>query len=620
MGIRQKLMLGFGGLLAVIAVVGGLTLVQINHLGRAIDVILKQNYRSVVACQNMKESLERMNSGILYTLSGHAAEGERLIAHYKTRFHASLEVEQGNITLAGERGKSRQIRTLFGQYLPAIPLATQMARPLRMRQSAYFTTLHPLSQKIEQLAQDILVMNQANMTRANDAARHRAANAYRRMVIAILVSALIALLFSYLVQRWVLRPINRLIESTNDIKRGNLDLVLEARSRDEIGRLSESFNEMASTLRLVRKTDRINLLRTRRAAEEIFKALPTAIAIIDRDGRVDVATPTAQRYFGLKPGIVAGDLGYDWLPALIHKTLSTDRTIAGEDTDYSYIQRFMDNREYFFEPVAVPIPIDEQDREPSGLALILNDVTQLREQQDLKRGVIATVSHQLKTPLTSLRMSVHLLLDERLGPLNEKQIELLVAAREDSERLVGILDELLDFSRIEAGKARVSLKPVQPTTLVRDAVEPFFMAARDKGVTLEHTVPDDLPDVAADGEKIQHVFANLLSNALRVTGPGGSVTVRAVRAQNAVVFEVEDTGEGIAREHLERLFEQFYRVPGQDGKSGVGLGLAIVKEIVLAHGGEVDAESELGRGSVFRFSLPLNETAQAQHTAPIIKE
>ena len=320
-GIRYKLILGFGGLLAVLAVVGLLTMGQIDELGQAIDVILKENYRSVVACQDMKESLERMDSGILYTLSGNAMEGNRLIEEYTTQFRAALEVELGNITLPGEGEKAQRIKTLFNQYLEAIPLVTQTARPLKSRQTAYFSTLQPLFQEIKRLAQDILVMNQTNMSEANNLARRRASDAHQRMLIAISVSALLALLFSYLAHRWILRPINQLIESTNEIRRGNFDLVLKTDSKDEIGRLSESFNDMAAALRQVRKEDRINLMRTRRATEEIFKALPAAIAVLDLDGRVEASTEAADQHFGLKPGVLVGDLGYEWLSRLTREAL-----------------------------------------------------------------------------------------------------------------------------------------------------------------------------------------------------------------------------------------------------------------------------------------------------------
>jgi len=610
-GIRQKLMLGFGGLLAVIAIVGALTMVQINELGEAIGMILKENYRSVVACQDMKESLERMDGGMLFTLAGNELEGKRLIEENTTKFRDALHVELGNITLPGERENAEKIRALFERYVKVIPLVTEVGRSIEERKAEYFSNVQPLFQEIRDIAQDILLMNQTNMSEASNTARSLADTAHRRMLMAIMVSAFLALLFSYLARRWILHPIKRLIESTNEIRGGNLDLVLEGGSRDEIGRLAESFNEMAAALRQVRKEDRINLMRTKRATEEVFKALPTAIAVLDLDGKVEVSTETADRYFGLKPGVLAGELGYDWLLPLTRKALDEDN-IVERDPKNGYVQHFVDNHEYFFQPMVVPIPVGQERREPMGVALILKDVTQVHEQQEMKRGVVSTVSHQLKTPLTSLRMSIHLLLEERIGPLNEKQIELLMAARDDSERLVGILDDLLDINRIESGESRLALELATPRTLVRDAMEPFLVDAKDKGVTLVNEVSDDLPEVMADAEKIRHVFANLLSNALRFTGPGGSVTIRAKQEQDRVAFLVEDTGNGIPEEDLEHLFEPFYRASGQDEKSGVGLGLAIVKEIVRAHGGDVGAESALDKGSTFRFTLPLRTDTTAE--------
>ncbi|MEW6079633.1 MAG: ATP-binding protein [Thermodesulfobacteriota bacterium] len=603
-GIRQKLTLGFGGLLAVIVIVGALTMVQIEELGQAIDMILRENYRSVAACQEMKESLERMDSGTLFTLAGNEQEGNRLIKEYASRFRSALDVELGNVTLPGEHEKAEMIKGLFDRYVEVIPLVTQTSRPFVERQTDYFLKLQPLFREIKQVAQDILLMNQASMNEADNAARRLSEIARRRMLNAIMVAAFLALLFSYLAQRWILRPINRLTESVNEIREGNFDLVLEAGSKDEIGRLSESFNEMTAALRHVRKKERVNLVRTKQATEEVFKALPTAIAVLDLDGKVEVATETADRHFGLKTGVMAGDLGYEWLSPLTRKALDENR-IVERDPKNGYVQQFVGNREYFFQPMAVPIPVGTEHREPTGVALILKDVTQVHEQQEMKRGVVSTVSHQLKTPLTSLRLSIHLLLEERIGLLNEKQTELLLAARDDSERLVVILNDLLDINRIESGRSGLKPEPVTPRALAGDAMEPFVADARDKGITMNNDVSNDLPEVMADIGKIRQVFANLLANALRFTDPGGKVTIRAFREEGRLVFFVEDTGKGIPAEDLNHLFEQFYRASGQDDKSGVGLGLAIVKELVTAHGGEVSADSVVGGGSVFRFTLPL---------------
>jgi signal transduction histidine kinase len=277
------------------------------------------------------------------------------------------------------------------------------------------------------------------------------------------------------------------------------------------------------------------------------------------------------------------------------------------DTKNGYIQQFIDNREYFFHPLVVPIPAGPSHLEMTGVALILKDVTKVYEQNEIKRSVVSTVSHQLKTPLTSLRMSVYLLLEEKVGTLNEKQIELLIAARDDSERLFDIINDLLDLNRFELGKSHFSFRPILPQSLVSEAIEPSLIEAQDKGVTITNKVTEDLPEVVADREKICQVFTNLLSNAIRFTSPGGAVTISASYSSHYLTFSITDTGKGIASEHLTHIFELFYRVPGQDDKSGVGLGLAIAKEIILAHGGEISVESELGRGSTFSFTLPLKK-------------
>jgi signal transduction histidine kinase len=318
---------------------------------------------------------------------------------------------------------------------------------------------------------------------------------------------------------------------------------------------------------------------------------------------VEYATETADKHFGLKPGVYINNLPFDWLPSLVHRARNEGHLVEYDKS--GLLQVFIDRQEYFFHPLVIPIPADSDHTEPTGTAVIFRDVTQVHEQQELKRSAVSTVSHQLKTPMTSLRLAIHLLLNEKIGSLNAKQTELLLTARDDSEKLVTILDDLLDLDRIESGKSYVSPTPVLPQTLVRNAIDPFLIEAKDKGITIANNVPNDLPEIMADSEKINHVFGNLFSNALRFTSPGGTITIWAREENNGVRFSIEDTGTGVPAEHIDHLFEQFYRVPGQDEKSGVGLGLSIVKEIVLAHGGTVSADSELGKGSIFHVTLPV---------------
>ena len=379
--------------------------------------------------------------------------------------------------------------------------------------------------------------------------------------------------------------------------------------RMKSGSFHNHFNDMAATLRKMRKSDQDKLYRSRRVTQEVFKVLPLPIAVLDANGQVAVSTDTAERYFGLKAGVFVQDIGHDWLKGVWQKTVRQGSATESEE-GHDYIQHFDGRSEYFFQPVAVPVPFSAEREEFTGTALIFRDVTQLHEQLELKRSVIATVSHQLRTPLTSLRMSVHLLLEERIGHLNEQQADLLLSARDESERLARMLDDLLELNRIESGKAPMNIIPVSPFRLSGEGIEPFMLHATDQGVAIVNTIHEGLPDVIADPERIKHVFANLLSNALRFTSPGGKVTISAAEEDEKIKFSVEDTGNGIASEHLEHLFERFYRVPGQKAKSGIGLGLSIVKEIVEAQGGTVGAENVEGKGSVFYFTLPVRQDNQ----------
>lgn len=602
-GIRQKLALGFLSILAVSAVIGVMTMRQMDDLGKAIDVILRENYRSVIACQDMKEALERIDSAALISLTGN---GPVNIDEQIQKFDSALEIELGNLTIQGEAEKANKIRSLFGEYRLILKMVTDTSITIDSRRETYFNKLYPLFSGIKNNAQDILEINQKNMTDANDAARRKASSARRHLLIGILSSAMMAALFIYLIQRWILVPLRRLIESAGEIRKGNLELVLKADSNDEMGQLSEAFNSMAEGIRKFVRAERMGLTRGKRATEEIFKVLPVSIAVVDQNGIIELATEVAEKQFGLFAGKNVLDSDMGWLREMFF-AVQTNGESAELERDGGLIQLFIDNREHFFRPAVIPVRSEYADGELSGAAIVIEDVTAIREQQELKKGVISTVTHQLKTPLTSLRMSVHLLLDEKIGHINKKQTELLIAARDESERLASILDDLLDMDRIESGHEFLNIRPVDTSMLVMDSIDCFAAEAKDRGLNLISILPDDLPDVMADSGMVTHVLANLISNTFRFTDPGGTVTVGAERSGNMVVFSIMDTGKGIGEEHLGRIFDRFYRVPGQDGRSGAGLGLAIVKQIVEAHGGTVSAESKPGKGSEFRFSLPVSD-------------
>ena len=245
---------------------------------------------------------------------------------------------------------------------------------------------------------------------------------------------------------------------------------------------------------------------------------------------------------------------------------------------------------------------DEADR-LFGAAVVLQDVTRFRLLDDVKSNLVSTVSHELKTPLTSVRMGLHLLLEERIGALNPKQTELLLAAREESERLLKMINDLLDIAKLESGRAGLRCEEVEPQSLVQSAEDDLRPMVEARGSRLVVQIAPGLPPVFVDSRQIGHVFSNLVSNAAKHSKRGDEIVVAASEQNGKVRFSVTDHGPGIPAEFQSRLFERFFRVPGSDPR-GAGLGLAIAREIVTAHGGEIGVVSQSGEGSEFYFVLP----------------
>jgi two-component system, NtrC family, sensor histidine kinase KinB len=600
-GLKHKLFLGFGGLLLVIILVSVQGIMKITALGDAIDVILKENYRSVIACQTMKEALERLDSGALFILSGYEKEGREAIETYLPVFEEALQTERTNITIPGEGEQTAKLQKQFSQYRSIIGNMKSTGVSRERRRQIYFMDLFPLFREIKSTADTILNMNHQNMYEANQLARQKAAKAREQMLFLLFLGAIVAVAYMFLIGRWILHPIRSLQNSVDEIKHGNLDLIVRSNTRDEIGHLSEAFNEMTASLREIRRSEELKLVRMQRSTQETFNNLPDVAAVINPEGRVEISTETARSIFGLNRDVQIQILPNRWMAELFREALKGQQLPESQEKD-SLIQHFINAEEHYFRPTAAPIL--NSRREVTGVILVLKDVTEQLEHDELKKGVISTVSHQLKTPLTSIRMAIHLLLDENVGLLNAKQADLLLAAREDSDRLHRILENLLDMSRIVSGKVAMELYAVSPQQMVLEAMESHAAAARQREVELKKDLPGDLPDVWADSVQIGHVFTNLLFNALKYTDSGGTIRLSAEAEDAYVRFLVSDTGRGIPEQYLSQIFDRFFRVPGQEAESGVGLGLAIVKEIIEAHGGSVQAQSRQGRGSVFSFTLP----------------
>jgi NtrC-family two-component system sensor histidine kinase KinB len=255
-------------------------------------------------------------------------------------------------------------------------------------------------------------------------------------------------------------------------------------------------------------------------------------------------------------------------------------------------------------------PMKDADGRLVGVVTLLEDVTHLSEISRLKSEFIAAASHELRTPLTSVQMGIHLLLEGTAGTLDERQQEILEVCREDTARLDRLMRELLDLSKIESGAITPQLVPTRPATLLADAVNPLRLQVEARGIRVDVDAPPDLPLVAVDPHQIERVIANLVTNAMRATAAGGAITVAAARRGDEVAISVTDTGSGIPRDYLPRIFEPFVQVPHAAG-GGAGLGLTISRRIVEGHGGHITVQSEPDHGSTFMFTVRLAEERQS---------
>ena len=599
MSIRTKLIWVFSGFILILAMVALVTFHTLSESSKVIDRIMRENYDSVEACYKMKDASERLDYLGEVSLWEKPADLQRQNDGAIGELERNLKLQQGKVTLPGERELTDRLTELWLSYHRELQGFYQLVNSGALPRDLYRSTLLPRSQAFRDTAQKILELNLNNMVAADGQAHLKAVHTRNIMLLLLSSGILVALGFIVSIGPNIWGPITRLTQSVSEIQKGNLDLVVNAPSRDEIGQLAKAFNKMTATLREVRRSDRAQLLRTQKSTLLALNSLRDAVAICDLRGKIELANEVARRLFGLNPEATLAEVGNEKFIQLFQKACQEERPILPKGYDTA-IQIFMEEEEHFFLPEA--IPIFDEGRQLMGVTLMLTEVTRLRRLDEVKNGLISTVSHELKTPLTSVRLAIHLLLSEKIGPLSVKQSEVLEAAHQDSDRLYRVIEDLLDISRIESGGAEMQLETVNVEALILQVTEKVRPAFKDHGIALTFEVPAEAPAVLADPQRILLVFDNLLSNALKYTPRGGAVRISARSAEDMVQFMVDDTGIGIAPEYLPRLFEKFFRVPGQEQVDS-GLGLTIAKEIVAAHGGRIEVASQPGKGTRFTFTI-----------------
>lgn len=571
MKIKTKLVLGIGLLFILITLLGAVGIVYINALKQDTENILTANYNTVLYARNMLTALE---------------DGSENAMH---NFETHLLSQENNITEPGEDEATAEVRKHFESF--------------KLNPGD-----HMAEKEIREGILHIMEMNMQAIQRKSEVAESAAGNAVIWISITAGLCFIIALTLLINLPSHIANPVKKLTESIRQIAAKNYSERVHFESHSEFGELAKSFNTMAEKLEEYNNSNLAKLMMEKKRVETLINNMQDPVIGLDKNLKVIFVNQEAVRITGMEEDNL---LGYNARELAekndLIRTLTRDLvTPENENTTATApIKIFCNNKEGHFEKEILHIfltPTGEHIQKLAGHFIILRNVTEYKELDSAKTHFIATVSHEFKTPISSIKMSLQLLENQEIGTLNEEQKHLLESINEDASRLLKITGELLNMTQVESGNIQLSVLPASPKEILSYAIQANRVQADQKQIRFEINYPEDIPDILADSEKTAWVLTNLISNAIRYSYDNSTIYLAIRKTGKKVQFLVQDTGQGIAPQYKDKIFERYFRIPGTQ-KEGTGLGLAISKEFIEAQGGHISVDSEFGAGSIFTVTL-----------------
>lgn len=572
MKIKTKLNIGVGLLFMMILLLSILSGWYINQLKKDTNNILKANYNTLQYSRNMLLALEEINSDPLAF----------------SVFEKHLKQQQENVTEPGEKESTDNVAIHF--------------KALK-KDSANLGLQTSIRKDLAELMQ----INMSAIEHKSTVADSTAKNAIIVISSVGMVCFIIAFILMVNLPSNIADPIKSLTESIKQIANQNYKERVHFESRSEFGDLANSFNTMAEKLQEYSESKLDKIIRGKKRIETLIDNMHDPVIGIDEDKKVLFVNDEALKITGLKKENFVGKLiqdvavNNDLVRDIIKEMIVSDKTNSEKET----MKIYADGKESYFEKEIVDIniiPTGEQQSRFIGQVIMLRNITPFKELDLAKTNFLGTVSHEFKTPISSIQMGLQLLENEQIGSLNNEQKNLVNGIREDSSRLLKITGELLNITQVESGSIQLNMKESSINKIIEYAVEANKSSAEQKHIHFKIDVEKGLLTVLADNEKTAWVLNNLLSNAIRYSYENSNIKITVRKVEDKIQFSVTDTGQGIAPQYLSKIFDRYFRVPGSK-KEGTGLGLSISKEFIEAQGGEITVKSEYGAGSTFTFDL-----------------
>jgi signal transduction histidine kinase len=594
--LRTRLFLYLTPFVVILLAVGAYAIVLFARLANVVDASVTDSYQSFTAASAMSLALAGMDREVSWVISGPRVSNKNALLEYRKHFETNLDLLLKASTLPGERDLSLNVATNYQAFFKAVDTISSLDSPENQRQ-VYARDVVPSGQTINLLLQKIHDLNHKAMLATSQNIRNITQEVTRFMIFGMVLALLFSAYAGYQLGRSILEPIQLLTRATRELGEGRLDQPVPVTTQDELGELALAFNKMAAQLQEYRQSTTEKIVRLHRTMEATLASFPDPIFVLDKEGRIELKNPAAE---GLASGLHLESQLPDKLQAITRNTLASGENFLPDSFNEAITYR-INNVDKFFLPRVLAM----RNKEDAlfGVAVVLYDVTRFHLLDATKTDLVATVSHEIKSPLTSVRMVLHLLLEKTVGALTPKQDELLQAARNDTERLLRILNDLLDLARLEEGSDSLRKEPAAPAELLTSVMKEMAGKITARGLSVNFTIAPDLPAILVDRQRINHVFTNLLSNAIKHSPANGEIILGArLVKDNDVEFSVTDHGPGIPEEYHSRIFDRFFRVPGQS-QSGAGLGLSIAREITVSHEGRIGVKSAPGQGCNFYVVL-----------------
>lgn len=610
MKIKLKTLFLLGYLLmgAIVLLLGATGIYFIEKLSQTPDKILKDNYGSIIAAQNMIDELDNMDNAIIIYVSGKPDKffADSLFTLARNNYFPNLEKCENNITEPGETELTAEIRKKTGRYIELFELNRQYLDDI----IAYDSIIAPQYIVLKSSCYELLNLNHKGMLNRRDETVKISDNAELYMLIISALSLIIVMIAIVKVPSLIVNPINEFTQKVEAIAEKKYSERVEINSGNELGKLALSFNKMAGRLEEYEKSNIEMLIAEKRRAEAIVKSMIDGIIVLNEKYEVILVNNIGTELLGISESTLTGQnmLDLSHTNSLVKNITEDFSKHETEKGNLKYIRIVFREREEYFLKEILNVTDENSPEKTLGYIIILKNVTGFKELDELKSGFVATVSHELRTPLSAMNMSLRLLQDERIGSMNDEQKRLTSAMKDEVKRLLKLVNELLDLSKIESGSEILKYREVKADELVDAAITPMLLQFEQKNIELVTEIEPGVPGLRVDANKIAWVMINLLNNAVRYSADGGKIILKVSNDGKKIVFSVKDYGAGIEPQYLSRIFEKFVQVKSrniENQNNGVGLGLAISKEFVNAHGGDIWVKSEIGKGSEFSFSIPV---------------